>query len=588
MHNDMGARKLLIRCLFLIGFSMVPVIYSAAQESRKIKIAKGATYLNLPVNAANPSVTARVTVEGKLLDRFNINLAIGAPQFWTYLDVSAYQGKTLVIEIENAAPANRLEKVFTAATYPGQDSTYKEAGRPQVHFSAARGWINDPNGLIYHDGEYHLYFQHNPYGWPWGNMHWGHAVSTDLLHWTQLREAIYPVVKDGVVNDAAFSGTATVDPNNTAGFRKNGVDPIIAAYTSTGRGECLQVSYDKGRTFIDYEGNPVVKHAGEGRDPKILWYEPGKHWVMVVWDAGIPKKLSLGQQAMVREHSIYTSPDLKAWTYQSGVSGFFECPDLFELPVEDRAGEKRWVMYDASGKYVVGDFNGKTFTIEQSLTRYEHGGGYFYAAQTINNAPNGRRIQIGWGRDITHPGMPFNQAMLFPTELKLRMTAHGYRLCPTPIKEISALHKGVSQTAENRVVTNAARVSLPVTPDKPVHIVTEFERGDAPMALNIFGYELRHDNEWIFANTPLQGARPREPQLPVSYAPTSNIFRIEAIVDKNILEFYINDGELYYATAFEGKKTNTIEVLAPCNDANQKFIVKRLEVHELHSIWPGK
>jgi fructan beta-fructosidase len=581
----------------LIGCCIVLTLESygqAALESKKIKIGKGVTYLNFPVNSADPVVTARVMLDGKPLDKFTINLAITNPQFWTFLDVSAYQGKTLVVEIEKGphAPAGAskwLDKVVAGTSYPGQDSVYKEKARPQVHFSSQRGWINDPNGLLYHDGEYHLYFQHNPYGWPWGNMHWGHAVSTDLIHWTQLKEAIFPVIKEGVTNDMAFSGTATVDPNNTAGFRKNGIDPIIAAYTSTGRGEALQLSYDKGRTFMDYEGNPVVKHAGEGRDPKVFWYEPGKHWVMVVWDAGVPKKLSLGQPAMVREHSIYTSPDLKAWTYQSGVAGFFECPDLFELPVEGgTSGETKWVMYDAAGKYMVGEFNGKEFTIEQSFTRYEHGGGYFYAAQTINNAPNGRRIQIGWGRDITHPGMPFNQAMLFPTDLKLKMTVHGYRLCPTPVKEINTLHKGAPQAVENRVVTSGTRVSLSAKPEAPVHIIAEFERGDAPMALNIFGYELRHDNEWVFSNTPLQGSNPREPQLPVIYAPTSNIFKIEAIVDKNILEFYINDGELYYVTAFEGKKTGNIEVLVPGNDAKRKFVLKKLEVHELNSIWPGK
>ena len=184
--------------------------------------------------------------------------------------------------------------------------------------------------------------------------------------------------------------------------------------------------------------------------------------------------------------------------------------------------------------------------------------------------------------------MPFNQAMLFPTELKLKMTAHGYRLCPTPVKEISALHKGAPQVVENRVVTVGARAGVPMTADKPMHIVAEFERGDGPMALSIFGYELRHDNEWIFANTPLQGARPREPQLPVIYAPTSNVFRIEAIVDKNILEVYVNDGELYYVTAFEGKKIANVEAFVPGNDARRKFILKKLEVHELNSIWAGR
>ena len=334
-----------------------------------------------------------------------------------------------------------LNMIFADTKFPGQDSLYKERDRPQVHFSAQRGWINDPNGLIYAKGEYHLYFQHNPYGWPWGNMHWGHAVSRDLIHWQQLNEALFPVIQENTTGwgDAAFSGSAVVDPLNTAGFRKNGIDPIIAIYTSTGRGECLQASYDNGRTFIDYEGNPILKH--DGRDPKVFWYEPGKHWVMVVWSSGMPKKLSSGDDVSVREHSIYTSPDLKTWTYQSGIPGFFECPELFELSVEGEPGNSKWLMYDAYGRYIVGNFDGKTFTIEQHFTKYENGGGYFYASQTFNDTPDGRRIQIGWGRNITHPGMPFNQAQLFPTELKLKKTMDGYSMCATPIKEISSLHQ---------------------------------------------------------------------------------------------------------------------------------------------------
>ncbi len=160
-------------------------------------------------------MVASITLNGEVLDRFTITLAQQTPQYYTYFDVSAYQGKTLVLAIEGLTPASkstpRLDKIFAAATYSGQDSVYREKGRPQVHFSAQRGWLNDPNGLLYHNGEYHLYFQHNPYGWPWGNMHWGHAVSTDLLHWKQLNDAIYPVVKPGVMNDAAFSGSAVID-----------------------------------------------------------------------------------------------------------------------------------------------------------------------------------------------------------------------------------------------------------------------------------------------------------------------------------------------------------------------------------------
>lgn len=584
-----------MRYLFIVLCAIGLTVQSFGQlsETKKIKIKKGQLYLNFPVNQAAPPVKASIMLDGKPLDQFTINLANGNPQFWTYFDVSEYQGKTLVIEIENKRDGSRVESgvnttakglalIFADVTYPGQDSVYREKGRPQIHFSAQRGWLNDPNGLLYEDGEYHLYFQHNPYGWPWGNMHWGHAVSTDLLHWKQLTEAIYPMLKQGVTDDAAFSGTAVVDPENTAGFRKNGVDPIIAVYTSTGRGECLQLSYDKGRTFTDYEGNPVLKHQGEGRDPKVFWYDPGKHWVMVVWDAGMPKKLSNGDQAMVREHSIYTSPDLKRWTYQSGVAGFFECPDLFELPVEGKPGVKKWVMYDASGKYVVGDFDGRKFSVEQHLTRYEHGGGYFYAAQTFNNAPNGRRIQIGWGRDITHPGMPFNQAMLFPTALTLKMTTDGYRLCPAPVNEINTLHRN-SKVLENRVVTGGENVSLSVNPEMPLHVIAEFERGDAPIAFRMLGYEMRFDNEWIFSTTPLQGSDQRDTQ-PVMYVPKPDIFKIEIIADKNILEFFVNDGELYYVVPFNGKKTGKVEAVAS-RDVSRKFIVKRLEVHELNPVW---
>lgn len=139
-------------------------------ETKKIKIKKGELYLNLPVNAGDPSVTATITLDGKILDRFSITLARQTPQYYTYFDVSAYQGKTLVFSVESNEQTGKgalaLDKVYAAATYSGQDSLYNEKGRPQVHFSAQRGWINDPNGLIYHNGEYHLYFQHNPYGWP--------------------------------------------------------------------------------------------------------------------------------------------------------------------------------------------------------------------------------------------------------------------------------------------------------------------------------------------------------------------------------------------------------------------------------------
>jgi sucrose-6-phosphate hydrolase SacC (GH32 family) len=593
---------------------------------REIKIRKGQTYLNLPVKNSDLLVQATISLKDIPLERFTINLAVDEPDFWVFFDVTSYQGKSLTIEIAKApvmfpgmgaanAAGNEylkisgvrgLEKIYADTTFPGKEGLYKEPGRPQVHFSASRGWINDPNGLIYYKGLYHMFFQHNPYGWQWGNMHWGHATSRDLIHWEQWQEAIYPVMNLSPGNtrtgfgDAAFSGSAVIDPQNTAGFRKDDIDPIIAVYTSTGRGECLKMSYDEGRTFIDYPGNPILVH--DGRDPRVFWYEPGNHWVMIVWDSGRPKKLSQGFEVSVRQHSIYTSPDLKTWTYRSGIQGFFECPELYQIAVEGEPGTMKWIMNDAHGRYIVGDFDGHQFSIEQDFTVYENGGGYFYASQTFSNIPDGRRIQVGWGRNITNPGMPFNQAQLIPSELKLRRTLNGYRLCPSPVRELASL-ASEPKVLTDKVIKSGEPAGLEVDTDNPLYIIAEIERGNCAIQFNILGFELRYDNEWIFSTVPPEGSgtESNEPAgpfpkpsvtTPVTYVSRSDIFKIEAVIDKNILEIYINDGELYYVTAFNGEKIPHVEASVPRGMmgpmAGQKnfYILKKLEVKKLNSIWP--
>jgi fructan beta-fructosidase len=378
--------------------------------------------------------------------------------------------------------------------------------------------------------------------------------------------------------DAAFSGSAVIDKRNTAGFRRNGVDPLIAVYTSTGRGECLKLSYDNGRTFEEYAGNPILKHRG--RDPKVFWYEPGNHWVMVVWDMERTKPMSLGQQAIINQHLIYTSPDLKNWTYQSGVEGFFECPELFELPVEAASGTSKWVMYDATGRYMLGDFNGKKFSINQHLKQYDYGGGYFYASQTYNDAPDKRRIQVGWGRGITQPGMPFNQAMLFPTELKLRNTFDGLRLCPTPVQEINLLHRN-SRIFENKIIKSNEGLSVPVNTNA-LHVIAEFEKGDATQfGLNILGSELLFNDLLGEFSTAVDTTQ----TTTVYTKPGTEIFKIEVIADKNIFEVFVNDGELYYAVPFNFNKNGKVDVLIKGRGDTRKSILKKLEVHELKSIW---
>ncbi len=592
-------KKLIVLCLLQCCLLLVAKSY-AQDTLRKIKIQKGQVYLNLPVSEANKLTRAKILHNGKVLDQFTIKLANSKPDYWVFFDVAPYQGKEITVTVSNENVAGGgafsnltnasnknveitkedrvkgLQMIFADAKYPGQDSVYKESKRPQAHFSAQRGWINDPNGMIYYNGEYHLYYQHNPYGWAWGNMHWGHAVSKDLVHWKELPEAIYPYTS--IERDAAFSGSAVYDPKNTAGFRKNGIDPLIAVYTSTGRGECLKLSYDNGKTFEEYAGNPILKHTG--RDPKVFWYEPGNHWVMVVWNNGETKKMSLGQEAVINQHHIFTSPDLKNWAFQSGVEGFFECPELFELPVIEEPGVSKWVMYDATGRYVLGDFDGKKFSITQDLKQYDYGGGYFYASQTFNNTPDNRRVQVGWGRGIIHSDMPFNQAMLFPTVLTLKKTFDGVRLCPTPIKEIAILHKN-SQRFTDRILKATDSVKAKINGDA-IHVIAEFEKGDAiPFGLDILGYEVSYNDLLGELTTTRAKANSNTKYV----KPGTEIFKIEAIVDKNIIEIFINDGELYYAMPFEGDKTNAVTAFVRGRGPARKSILKKMEIHELNSIW---
>ncbi len=588
------------RISFLFAASLLISGNIAAQDSvRQIKIQKGQVYLNLPVAEANPLTRTRVSFNGKLLDQFTLKLTGEKPDYWVFFDVSAYQGKTISVAISNEhipaggafanitrrdnqktsmSPAERsagLQLIHAGDRFPGQDSIYREKDRPQAHYSARRGWINDPNGLLYYNNEYHLFYQHNPYGWAWGNMHWGHAVSKDLVRWTELPEALYPFGE----KDAAFSGSAVTDPLNTSGFRKNGIDPLIAIYTSTGRGECLKMSYDNGKTFEEYEGNPILKH--QGRDPKVFWYAPGKHWVMVVWDFGQKRKMSTGDDIIINQHLIYTSPDLKNWTLQDGVEGFFECPELFELPVEGEAGQTRWAMYDATGRYLLGDFNGKKFTVTQQMRQYDYGGGYFYASQTFNNAPGNRRVQVGWGRGIIQPGMPFNQPMLFPTALKLKKAFDGIRLCPSPIEEIATLHVN-QQVVDNKMLRANNGVSLTVGTE-PIHLKALFEKGDATQfGLKVQGAEIVYNALLGEFTTQMGDKKTRADYTNLPH----NDFKIEVIVDKNVLEIFVNDGELYYAMPFEGGKTDKVEAFVAGGRGNErKTLLKKLEVAGLKSIW---
>ena len=411
-------------------------------------------YLNLPISQQEPR--CRLLFQAKGVDDLSIVARLSSnPEYWVFKDLTAYKGKMLTITFDG--PEEALAQVYQADTIRDAATFYREENRPQFHFTARRGWLNDPNGLVWHDGLYHLYYQHNPFEREWENMTWGHATSPDLLHWTEHAPVLHP---DHL--GTMYSGSAVFDKENTSGFGTKKNPPLVYAYTadrSDREVQCIAYSLDGGMSLHKYEGNPVIDshdkwQTHDTRDPRLFWWGSEERRVKSE-ESKFPlapdsnsdsslvtrhSSLKSGHWVLVLNerngHSIYTSPNLRDWTYQSHVNGFWECPDLFPLPVDGNPDDVRWVMLGASNTYMIGRFDGKTFTPESGKHRFSTGS--IYAAQTFNNVPDGRRIQIGWA-DIDHRGMPFRGQMLLPTELTLRTTKDGIRLVSKPIAEVATL-----------------------------------------------------------------------------------------------------------------------------------------------------
>jgi len=396
-------------------------------------------YLNLPVKNGATKRTLKLVVDGKTEREFQIELADAKPDWWAFLDVSAFKGQTVVLQADKLPEDSLgLEQIDQSDAIKDDANTYHEALRPQFHFSSKRGWLNDPNGLVFYKGEYHLFYQHNPYGWEWGNMTWGHAVSTDLVHWQELPNALYPDQ-----HGPMYSGSAVVDWNNTAGFQTGTEPPLVAMFTAAGHSytQGLAFSNDRGRTWAKYENNPVLPQIAEAnRDPKMAWYAPEKKWVMALY--------------LIRnDYAIFESPDLKQWKKIQDLTlpGDSECPNFFHLPLDGDANNQRWVFFGASGVYVVGKFDGRKFTPETQPQRLHHGNSW-YAAQVYSDIPasDGRCILVPWGSLVPwgrpedrefFRGMNFNQMMGLPVELTLHSTSSGASLLVNPARELKSLRQ---------------------------------------------------------------------------------------------------------------------------------------------------
>ncbi|MCS2965337.1 DUF4980 domain-containing protein [Bacteroides ovatus] len=356
-------------------------------------------YLLLPVEEVMPDVRVSMIVNNKEVNVADVRLAVNRVDYFVPLDLSDYAGKNILLKFKLGSNDPILGKLSAVCCKEMKlsdtfDTGNREKFRPTYHFSPLYGWMNDPNGMVYKDGEYHLFYQHNPYGSKWGNMHWGHAISKDLINWEHRPDAITPDALGTI-----FSGSAVVDTDNTAGF---GAGAIVAIYTQNSDRQVQSIAYstDNGRSFTKYENNPVLtSDARDFRDPKVFWHKETQRWIML---------LAVGQ-----EMQIFSSSNLKDWAFESSFGegqgahgGVWECPDLFELPV-DGTNEKKWVLLcnlnpggpfgGSATQYFVGTFNGKEFANESpSQTKWMDWGKDHYAAVTWSDAPDNRRIAIAW------------------------------------------------------------------------------------------------------------------------------------------------------------------------------------------------
>ena len=486
-------------------------------------------YLNLPIRTGAPKHLVELVQNGLVVREMNVELADTATNFWAFMDLTPFQGQELLVRVDSQlATSNQLATFFIQTnTIIADPPIYQESLRPIYHYTARRGWVNDANGMVYYHGEYHYSYQHNPYGWAWDNMHWGNAVSTDLVHWTELPEALYP---DNLGTE--FSGSALVDWNNSAGF---GTNALVAFYCSAGgqnrmsiglpSTQCMAYSLDFGRTWTKYTNNPVVPNIAAGnRDPKVIWYAPGNKWVMALF-------------LINNDFAFLSSTDLRHWTQTSTFTftNAYECPELFPLLVDGNTNNVKWIFYTNLGHYYVGLFDGNTFTPQFGPFSIR-GANNFWAGQTFNNMPanDNRRILMANGSQ-NYPGMPFNQPMTFPAELTLVTTAGTPLMYVNPVREISLLRTSTNSWPA-QVMTNGVDVLSGLT-GEACEVDALFQPGTASqITFTLRGDPVVYDN--IGHQVTCSG-------FSQPLTPNNGVVHLHILVDRGIMEIFGNDGLVY-------------------------------------------
>jgi fructan beta-fructosidase len=481
-------------------------------------------------------------------------------------DVRAWAGKNALIQVVDQASGRwghiNVDHILQTDTPERRPVTtqplYRETYRPQVHFTARQwtvdrlnpgqreeGWLNDLNGLVYYDGEYHLFAQR------W-NKCWIHAVSKDLIHWTELEPAFWEESLDSGVQ----SGNCVIDVNNTSGLSPDPKTPPMVAFWSRNdnRSHCISYSLDHGRSWTHYAGNPVL--VKPERDPMVFWHKPSGHWVMIMYGEG--------------KYHVLTSNNLINWTdVKKPIGNSFECPDFFELPIDGDKTKTKWVLVRADGKYSLGTFDGEQFT-EETTQLVSDVGPTFYATQSWGNTEtgDGRRIQAAWMRGGTYPDMPFNQQVSFPCQLTLRTTPDGVRLFREPITEIAKLHRN-EKRLENRLLLAGEAVSLK-QPGDAFHIKMNVRIPvGSTLTLDVRGVPVTLTHDSIANGTDPVKVRDR-------------LKTVEIIIDRTSIEVFGNNGEVSTSRCYLAGTAN-LSLQATGGDAT----VQSLSSWQLESAWKG-
>ena len=471
------------------------------------------------------------------------------------------------------SPNGYIQAQPTAESAPNRvvAPLYQESLRPQFHFSARQwtltklnpmirpdpphggeqGWINDPNGLVYYKGEWHLFANG-------AGSYWVHAISKDLLHWKELPPKLH---RDPILGNTA-SGSAVVDWHNTSGFGTAKEKALLAFFTGwKEKVQCMAYSTDRGRSWTKYAMNPILRHAD--RDPKVFWYEPESKWVMIVY--GPPG----------RSYIFFESKDLRNWKKLSTFPDMFECPDIFQLPLDADKQQMKWVLSDGNGSYVIGQFDGTTFHTEQEKEALDYGFN-FYATQTWSDVPkrDGRCIQMAWMRGGKYPDMPFNQQLTFPCVLSLRSIQDKMILCRYPIEEITQLYKKEHEW-ENIEVGNGNTLLSGIKGDL-FDIEIEFD----PAESDALGFKIHGHDVQYTTKTEKVVSRRTHP-MPVKL--NNGLIHLRILVDRTSIEVYCNHGAITGANCI---------LPIPAGPPPQLYInggnasIKSLKVRELKSIWP--